>query len=171
MTSLEQREISARYSPINAETVQVIFNVRYSDSHTARSHTGRIFIPQGGSTMFDQIFERSDALRRQLAGPLREARVAYLRHRAGQGAPRSTLRKLAQYLLVVTERLNLQPEGIVTATQIERAGDQWARRHVQHHKIKGGFRSEEHTSELQSPDHLVCRLLLEKKKKHIIYLF
>src|SRR5258708_26491475 len=27
-----------------------------------------------------------------------------------------------------------------------------------------GLRSEEHTSELQSPDHLVCRLLLEKKK-------
>src|SRR5258708_16758722 len=27
-----------------------------------------------------------------------------------------------------------------------------------------GSRSEEHTSELQSPDHLVCRLLLEKKK-------
>src|SRR5258708_31721177 len=31
-------------------------------------------------------------------------------------------------------------------------------RDVEHH------RSEEHTSELQSPDHLVCRLLLEKKK-------
>src|SRR5207244_11638122 len=31
-----------------------------------------------------------------------------------------------------------------------------------------GVRSEEHTSELQSPDHLVCRLLLEKKKKNII---
>src|SRR5438309_8715482 len=28
-----------------------------------------------------------------------------------------------------------------------------------------GFRSEEHTSELQSQFHLVCRLLLEKKKK------
>src|SRR5258708_26837809 len=28
-------------------------------------------------------------------------------------------------------------------------------------------RSEEHTSELQSPDHLVCRLLLEKKKTTI----
>src|SRR5258708_12826131 len=27
-------------------------------------------------------------------------------------------------------------------------------------------RSEEHTSELQSPDHLVCRLLLEKKTNH-----
>src|SRR5258708_17284838 len=29
---------------------------------------------------------------------------------------------------------------------------------------KASIRSEEHTSELQSPDHLVCRLLLEKKK-------
>src|SRR5207244_11412233 len=28
-------------------------------------------------------------------------------------------------------------------------------------------RSEEHTSELQSPDHLVCRLLLEKKKTQL----
>src|SRR5207244_9390599 len=28
-----------------------------------------------------------------------------------------------------------------------------------------GVRSEEHTSELQSPDQLVCRLLLEKKKR------
>src|SRR5258708_8696016 len=28
-------------------------------------------------------------------------------------------------------------------------------------------RSEEHTSELQSPDHLVCRLLLEKKKSKL----
>src|SRR5258708_30492441 len=29
---------------------------------------------------------------------------------------------------------------------------------------RNAYRSEEHTSELQSPDHLVCRLLLEKKK-------
>src|SRR5258708_25712542 len=29
--------------------------------------------------------------------------------------------------------------------------------------VQSGGRSEEHTSELQSPDHLVCRLLLEKK--------
>src|SRR5258708_24433362 len=30
--------------------------------------------------------------------------------------------------------------------------------------LRDTMRSEEHTSELQSPDHLVCRLLLEKKK-------
>src|SRR5207244_12299623 len=44
-------------------------------------------------------------------------------------------------------------------------------RHRNYHEdLRGGAarspaRSEEHTSELQSPDHLVCRLLLEKKKK------
>src|SRR5438876_5886468 len=31
-------------------------------------------------------------------------------------------------------------------------------------RLTGIWRSEEHTSELQSPVHLVCRLLLEKKK-------
>src|SRR5437870_7570242 len=31
-----------------------------------------------------------------------------------------------------------------------------------------GFRSEEHTSELQSRGHLVCRLLLEKKKEEVL---
>src|SRR5258708_21643917 len=43
-----------------------------------------------------------------------------------------------------------------------------------HHRIGHGpalrghaCRSEEHTSELQSPDHLVCRLLLEKKKQKL----
>src|SRR2546429_3544868 len=51
----------------------------------------------------------------------------------------------------------------------------WNRRYIDHVQItnaetvgverRGGYRSEEHTSELQSPPHLVCRLLLDKKKK------
>src|SRR5438270_1208159 len=36
-----------------------------------------------------------------------------------------------------------------------------------HHRDETGKRSEEHTSELQSQSNLVCRLLLEKKKKNI----
>src|SRR5256885_12227956 len=41
---------------------------------------------------------------------------------------------------------------------------------VGHDHDPAGVRSEEHTSELQSPCNLVCRLLLEKKKKYsIIY--
>src|SRR6266508_3731515 len=38
--------------------------------------------------------------------------------------------------------------------------------HVRYHVV---FRSEEHTSELQSRGHLVCRLLLEKKKKPVTW--
>src|SRR2546430_13445776 len=38
---------------------------------------------------------------------------------------------------------------------------QHPRKHIGHHEV----RSEEHTSELQSQSNLVCRLLLEKKKK------
>src|SRR5690348_18005379 len=49
-----------------------------------------------------------------------------------------------------------------------------ARHRARHHLPLGGahgddglgVRSEEHTSELQSPVHLVCRLLLEKKKNN-----
>src|SRR5256885_3328920 len=48
----------------------------------------------------------------------------------------------------VTDTLKLVPEGVEGR--------------VPH---KGPVRSEEHTSELQSPCNLVCRLLLEKKKK------
>src|SRR5215204_5542447 len=40
-----------------------------------------------------------------------------------------------------------------------------ARRHPPAHRRREGHRSEEHTSELQSHSDLVCRLLLEKKKK------
>src|SRR5207244_11711290 len=41
----------------------------------------------------------------------------------------------------------------------------WRRRLRASGSQQGFVRSEEHTSELQSPDHLVCRLLLEKKKE------
>src|SRR2546429_2812951 len=39
--------------------------------------------------------------------------------------------------------------------------------HVAHLMRAAPYRSEEHTSELQSRLHLVCRLLLEKKKKKV----
>src|SRR2546422_1627642 len=41
-------------------------------------------------------------------------------------------------------------------------------RHLQRRGRRTGTRSEEHTSELQSRLHLVCRLLLEKKKKAVV---
>src|SRR5947208_11535239 len=44
-----------------------------------------------------------------------------------------------------------------------REGERHEHGRVRHARVTCA-RSEEHTSELQSPDHLVCRLLLEKKK-------
>src|SRR5690348_17430531 len=59
-----------------------------------------------------------------------------------------------------------RPEGRPIA---RRAGDLLVRRATAARRgrpvpCRGARRSEEHTSELQSPVHLVCRLLLEKKK-------
>src|SRR5256885_9314510 len=47
---------------------------------------------------------------------------------------------------------------------------EFAHRAVQHAVLHRAMRSEEHTSELQSPCNLVCRLLLEKKKKNYNHL-
>src|SRR5258707_4950545 len=44
-------------------------------------------------------------------------------------------------------------------------------RRLQHREEAERFRSEEHTSELQSRQYLVCRLLLEKKKKQHTYFY
>src|SRR5256885_10356121 len=70
------------------------------------------------------------------------------RSRAVQGLPHLRLRpegQLRQHLPVADDRRRGQP----------------LRDRIRPHRL----RSEEHTSELQSPCNLVCRLLLEKKKK------
>src|SRR5258708_28820984 len=51
--------------------------------------------------------------------------------------------------------------GLIVGKIVDADGDPMSGLTVQ-------VRSEEHTSELQSPDHLVCRLLLEKKKTYEI---
>src|SRR3712207_7159737 len=63
-----------------------------------------------------------------------------------------------------------------SATRLERISGAWTDlQHIVHQGmtqydatfwVGANARSEEHTSELQSRQYLVCRLLLEKKKKH-----
>src|SRR2546426_5690634 len=54
-------------------------------------------------------------------------------------------------------------ELVVRQLAAELSGCRWC---IEHGQFDARFeRSEEHTSELQSPCNLVCRLLLEKKKK------
>src|SRR5258708_11442436 len=63
-------------------------------------------------------------------------------------------------------RLEVAKPGMVKARILRRGSlsSSIARAHTMRAKLPRR-RSEEHTSELQSPDHLVCRLLLEKKNK------
>src|SRR2546430_9739934 len=51
------------------------------------------------------------------------------------------------------------PAGLACAIELARVAQR------EHTDVNIGVRSEEHTSELQSQSNLVCRLLLEKKKK------
>src|SRR2546430_11570686 len=69
------------------------------------------------------------------------------------------------YTLSLHDALPISGEGL----RVRRSMADGVRRHGQGHGGRLGLgaahRSEEHTSELQSQSNLVCRLLLEKKKK------
>src|SRR5947208_13115050 len=85
--------------------------------------------------------------------------------------------RASRYAQTLRERLQsgildeLQPlrQWVVWRAEKDQQGKQKKvpynpRTHLIHASVNRPFtRSEEHTSELQSPDHLVCRLLLEKK--------
>src|SRR3989454_5836239 len=81
--------------------------------------------------------------------------------------PRSTLFPYTTLFRSLFTRVSSRDLRAFFARWIERAGaaDVKAEADPDYHV----FRSEEHTSELQSPCNLVCRLLLEKKKKDTKY--
>src|SRR2546422_3243682 len=80
--------------------------------------------------------------------------------------PRSTL---FPYTTLFRSRLRRKPIRPVAQNTQPRAQPTWDETHSVRRVPSGistdSIRSEEHTSELQSRLHLVCRLLLEKKKK------
>src|SRR5690606_40240612 len=65
------------------------------------------------------------------------------------------------------EKLRLKIEVLVTALaeNLDKK-NQLAQHRLEIENTKTEYQSEEHTSELQSRENLVCRLLLEKKKKY-----
>src|SRR5258708_30110316 len=73
--------------------------------------------------------------------------------------PRSTL---FPYTTLFRSGTTAEPRGVVLTHGNFLSNLEPIERGLQPYRFE---RSEEHTSELQSPDHLVCRLLLEKKKK------
>src|SRR5690348_17987408 len=72
-------------------------------------------------------------------------------------------RHLGDVQLVLGDQSEQEVERPLEDVEVHLEGTRAVRRIA---RLAGGeVRSEEHTSELQSPVHLVCRLLLEKKKK------
>src|SRR5690348_18317980 len=72
------------------------------------------------------------------------------------------------FMLPATSSLHYSAHAALTEQQVASMSPEEVRLAL----IKYEIRSEEHTSELQSPVHLVCRLLLEKKNiKKYIYIF
>src|SRR2546422_2335466 len=86
--------------------------------------------------------------------------------------PRSTLFPYTTLFRSRVRRVLLreQAPAVVDARPGDVRMDVHAARHDDH-AAGVELRSEEHTSELQSRLHLVCRLLLEKKKKHSIHIY
>src|SRR5262245_62904766 len=94
------------------------------------------------------------------------------------GRVRDGFQRLAEFphhaLACCPDRFPLQNLPLVCPNQsgqLDQPGRRVARQRVEHERARGTpreltERSEEHTSELQSLRHLVCRLLLEKKKTH-----
>src|SRR5258708_21695729 len=82
--------------------------------------------------------------------------------------PRSTLFPYTT-LFRSPQRRRASAQGVPAHQGADSHREEAPQRHPDESPLLGELvllRSEEHTSELQSPDHLVCRLLLEKKKKH-----
>src|SRR5690606_42135991 len=95
----------------------------------------------------------SDATRTALRSSPTPRPPAPIRKGYGHPAePRPPLRRLT--------RQNLIPHRVPGTRRLEEAGVE----RLVHHAAITAVRSEEHTSELQSRENLVCRLLLEKKK-------
>src|SRR5258708_18590009 len=80
--------------------------------------------------------------------------------------PRSTLFPYT----TLFRSLALAVAGPVVLAAARGLGPYGRPRFVDGRRVRRGaaVRSEEHTSELQSPDHLVCRLLLAKKKTQML---
>ena len=84
---------------------------------------------------FEQLFKRPDAVQRHLAAPLLRSRLAYLGHRAEQGAKPSTLRGIAAFQVQAIHYLELAEEGQITPSEIATAAERWV---TQHPARRGG---------------------------------
>ena len=83
-------------------------------------------LPEESIPLFNRLFERRKALLRHTTASLLKERLKYLQYCADCGAAKSTLRSIAQYLLLVIDYLKFYKLRKVSVSDIERAAEQWA---------------------------------------------
>src|SRR5690348_14216513 len=113
--------------------------------------------------LLDLLFERQGRTLRELHSEVAGmTRFGVMKH----------LRILETAGLVVTHKVGREKLHYLNPVPVQLIHDRWVSKYTRPQaaaladlKDELERRSEEHTSELQSPVHLVCRLLLEKKKK------
>lgn len=93
-------------------------------------------LPEEQIPLFNRLFERRQALKRHISAPLLPERLLYLQHWADLDAGDGTLRRMAQYQLLIMDRLNFQSVRPITVHEIEKAASKWAKNkkvHQRHH--------------------------------------
>lgn len=78
--------------------------------------------------MFHQLFQHPRTIERHQAAPLLEERSAYLAHCADQGRTKSSMRLIAQHLLVFIDYLPLTAGREIDIEQLHAAADRWVNR-------------------------------------------
>jgi site-specific recombinase XerD len=78
--------------------------------------------------MFQQLFQNPRAIKCHQAAPFLEERSRYLAHCAAQGRTKSSLRLIAQHLLVFIDYLPLTAGGEIEIEQLHAAADRWVNR-------------------------------------------
>ena len=75
--------------------------------------------------MFHQLYQCPRTIERHRAAPLLDERLRYLAHCAAQGRTKSSLRLIAQHLLVFVDYLPLTADGEVGFEQLHAAAERW----------------------------------------------
>lgn len=83
-------------------------------------------LPEEQTPLFNQLFKRRHALKRHNSAPLLQERLVYLQHLADLEAKECTLRRVAQYQLVIMDFLHFYTIRMIPMHEIEEAALKWA---------------------------------------------
>lgn len=119
--------------------------------------------------MFNKLFLRKNAIRHHQEAPLLNERLCYLKYLSENGAPRNTLHKIANHLIIFTEYLNLKNKYIITPTAIIKAAKKWAHRSCKRRSLKHKFIKDEESRFIHHATqwlNMIGRLKCKPRKIH-----